>query len=128
MHTEDTENTFLSYPELSALSHPRRIFRFSRSSLPKALSFRSHAKPSNVQLARGYAATLVVLTVVCIAPVFGLLSDSLSLPFSLRALTITLSHRRPEQKGKSMKEKYDASARKSAFMLASWSTVPRFSL
>lgn len=25
-----------------------------------------------------------------------------------------------------MKEKYDASARKSAFMLASWSTVPRF--
>lgn len=91
MHTEDTENTFLSYPELlsALLSHPPRIF-----SCPKALSFRSHAKPSNVQLARGYAATLVLLTVVCIAPVFGLLSDSLALSLALSLYVHLLSRSR----------------------------------
>lgn len=56
----------------------------------------------------------------------SLVFSTLCFSLSLCTPTITLSHRRPEQKGKSMKEKYDASARKSAFMLVSWSTVLRF--
>ena len=117
IHTINTENTFFLSPSVrrdtlssrtSFLSLSRRYFFFF--SFRKLFSTFSHAKPSNVQLIKR------LVDESCRSLLF-------SLTLSLRAPTITLSHRRPEQKGKSMKEKYDASARKSAFMLASWSTV-----
>lgn len=116
IHTINTENTFFSFSfretrhtlssRTSFLSLSRRYFSF--------LSFRKLFSVARETEQRATIKRLVDES--CRSLLF-------SLTLSLRAPTITLSHRRPEQKGKSMKEKYDASARKSAFMLASWSTV-----
>lgn len=122
IHTETQKTLFFIFSRrdtLRTISFPLRLSTFIPFSLPKALFGRTRNRATcNWPVLRDYSRGADR----CIAPVPGLLSNSLS----LRAPTITLSHRRPEQKGKSMKEKYDASARKSAFMLASWSTVPRF--
>lgn len=126
-HDKHREHLFLSFllPRDATLSLSLSLFPYFFSLPPSTLLFlpfyflfsfrklfsKSHAKPSNVH---NFIKRLVDES--CRSLLF-------SLTLSLRAPTITLSHRRPEQKGKSMKEKYDASARKSAFMLASWSTV-----
>lgn len=127
IHTINTENTFFFPFSFRETRHSLSLslFPYFFSLPPSTLLFlpffflfsfrklfsKSHAKPSNVH---NFIKRLVDES--CRSLLF-------SLTLSLRAPTITLSHRRPEQKGKSMKEKYDASARKSAFMLASWSTV-----
>lgn len=136
-HRDAQRNTFpswnatLSFFFLLVLPFPRSLddvpysLYFFLYCFPSEFLCWSHAKPSTVQNCLCYAITLVL---VYRAGLCSSLTHSLSISLSVRAPTITLSHRRPEQKGKSMKEKYDASARKSAFILASWSTVLRFHL
>lgn len=116
IHTINTENTFsFFFPETR---HSLPVLLFSPSlhvTFPLFFSFLR--KLFSIARETEQRATITRLVdESCRSLLF-------SLTLSLRAPTITLSHRRPEQKGKSMKEKYDASARKSAFMLASWSTV-----
>ena len=121
-----------SPPPVTPCVFDRRIVRVARET-------EHRAKLSLPVRSRDWAtlSCLVLADVSRAGSLYSLsLSVSQSLYFSLSRLlslsmctstTITLSHRRPEQKGKSMKEKYDASARKSAFMLACCGRrVPRF--
>lgn len=125
-HTRGTNTFRFASGDATLLVLRRRgsPFSFQRYPISPIADSASGLARETEQRAKPYCARHATATLVSAVRVsrrrLPIALSSLCLPsFPIRAsTTITLSHRRPEQKGKSMKEKYDASARKSAFMLA----------